>query len=68
MRANYPSLHRSVPPTRGTWRAGQKVWARPEPVPDRSGWEKRLTAGVAGWACVESGTPGVWRGMAMVES
>lgn len=55
-------LHMSAPPTRGTWRVGQKVWARPNPLPNHSGWAP-LEGGVAGWVCVESGTPGVWHGI-----
>jgi hypothetical protein len=43
--------------------AGQKVWASPLPLPNRSGWEPALSGGVAGWVCSVGGTPGVWRGI-----
>ena len=62
-----PEPSMPAPPTRGTWRAGQRVWATAAALRNRSGWEGGLPSQVAGWVCVESGTPGHWRGIAVKE-
>ena len=60
-------LHISAPPTKGTWRAGQRVLAHPLVSADGSGWEPSLGT-AAGWVCTTTGTPGRWAEMTLPAS
>ena len=61
-------LYKSAPPTAGTWVAGQKIWATPLALPNRTAWLPELPGDVVGWVCVRSGTPGLWKGIAARET
>lgn len=52
---------RSIPPTAGYWQKGDRI-LNVDPVPGDP------QKGFAGWICIESGTPGTWKGFGLIES
>ena len=52
-----------VPPTSGSWRAGQIVWSRSVWLEGING--KNDTP--AGWICTKSGKPGEWANLSLVQ-
>lgn len=50
----------SEPPTSGNWQKGARIF-NSDPIPGNP------VKGYAGWICIESGSPGIWKGFGLIE-